>query len=195
MEIITNKNYIRIVIMFAAFVLILLYSYLFKLGYLKIFTYLIFILILMGLFMNFLKDNYRPTTLFWIILLMIFSYALSDKYLKIHEGLESYIPYFSSVSPAVAINIIYIVAFFIVMSFFYKFLFNEFKNNSEWLYVFIFAVILKIISIAVDFEFHDITEDYFEAFSLYFFLASFLLAYISNRKDHSNENSNISSAN
>ena len=51
---------------------------------------------------------------------------------------------------------------------------EELKENPTWVYIFALALMLKIVAIMTDFMFHDITEDYFETFSLYFFLTGFL---------------------
>ncbi len=67
------------------------------------------------------------------------------------------------------------------MAFFIKFFIAEFIKKPDWIYLFLFAIFLKIIAIFSDFEFHNITEDYFEVFSLYFFSASFILASIAGK--------------
>ena len=169
-------------IIFAIFVAILFYSYLFKLGYLRIATYSLFFLVLALILINiFNHKSYNFSKLFWILMFIIFSYALADKYFRIHIKLSKYLINVFGITPIITINILYVVFFIVVMAIFYKSLFREFKYNPDWIYLFIFALGLKVTAIFSDLIFHDITEDYFEVFSLYYFTASFLLAFINHR--------------
>ena len=103
------KSLISIGIIFAIFVGVLLYSYIFKFGYLKIATNLFFILTPILILINILKKNkdnrYR---LFWGVLFLFFVYALLDKYLRLHLILSKYVVGINF-DPAIFVNIIYIV--------------------------------------------------------------------------------------
>ena len=166
---------------FVIFVAILLYSYIFKLGYLKIATYVLFFPMLSAILVNiFKKNNGIYSKFFWFVLLAIFLYALLDKYFRLHIILAKYLVGMTNTNPVIMVNIIYVISFIIILPLFHKFLINEFGKNPDWIYLFILAILLKVASIFSDLIFHDITEDYFEVFSLYFFTAAFLLAFISN---------------
>ncbi|MBI2558018.1 hypothetical protein HYW20_01740 [Candidatus Woesearchaeota archaeon] len=175
------KYLTNIIITFLLFISILYYSYIFKLGYLKIATYLLFFLIALLALINAAKA--KNSKVFWLVLFIIFLFALLDKYFKMHIKLSRYFVGIANIDPVVLVNILYITGFIIVMSFFYRFFLREYKRNPDWLYLFTFAVILKIVAISTDFEYHNITEDYFEVFSLYFFAAAFFIPVITRRKN------------
>ena len=77
------KHYIEMILVtFGLFVSVLYYSYIFKLGYLKIATYALFFIIIILAFINIFGK--RKARKFWIMILSVFAYALLDKYFKIH---------------------------------------------------------------------------------------------------------------
>jgi len=170
--IIKNKKYLVITgVIFILFIAVLLYSYIFKLGYLwialKLFFFLTPILLLINIFR---KNNNTQSRIFWTTIFFVFVYVLLDKYFRLHSILSRYLTGFN-MDPVILINIIYVITFIVVVSFFYKYLLSQYKENPVWIYLFIFAILLKIIAIFLDYAFHDITEDYFELFSLYFFFS------------------------
>lgn len=178
-----NKNYLlSVFIVFLLFVAVLLYSYIFKLGYLGVANYLFYFLVPLIILLNQAKNKDRNSTSLWMYLFVAFSYVLADKYFRLHLKLSKYFAKIIPIDPAVFVNTLYVIFFIIILSFFYKFLITEFNNNPDWLYLFAFAIVLKVVSIFSDLAFHDIIEDYFELFSLYFFSASFLLVLISRRR-------------
>ena len=179
-----NKKYFGwTIVLFIVFMAILFYSYIHKLGYFKIATTLFFILAPSLTFLNLSKeDNEGIHILFWGVLFTIFLFVLLDKYLRIHLALSKYLADKVSINPVIAVNIIYVTSFIVVISLFYKFLIREYKKDSGWIKLFIFATVMKIIAIFSDLLFHDITEDYFELFSLYFFSAAFLIRYLKGNK-------------
>lgn len=177
-----NKDYmIKVFMAFVILAMILYYSYRYKLGYLKITTYLLFFLALVAILINVYlnKGSYR---LLWILLFLMFLYGLLDKYLRVHIIISRRLSNFLHMDTVMFVNILYIVVFIAVMSFFGRLFIEEFKKNPEWIYLFTFAILLKIVAIFSDFWFHDITEDYFEVFSLYFFASSFLSVATKNNK-------------
>lgn len=180
---INNKKFLTsILIVFILFVIILFFSYIFKLGYLKIATTLFFFLTpILSLINIFRNNNNTLSRTFWAIIFFIFVYVLLDKYFRLHSILSRY---FTGINmdPVIFVNIIYVIAFIGVVSFFHKYLSDQYKVNPGWIYLFIFGTLLKIIAIFTDFLFHDITEDYFELFSLYFYSASFLLSNLNGSK-------------
>lgn len=171
------------IISFIIFVCILFISYIFRLGYLKIATYLLFFIILLVILINLYLSKGLYSTSFWVALFLIFFYGLANKYLRFHIILSRHIAGFIRIDPVILVNILYVIAFLMTMAFFIKFFIAEFIKKPDWIYLFLFAIFLKIIAIFSDFEFHNITEDYFEVFSLYFFSASFILASIAGKKD------------
>ena len=175
------KRYSMVILFFIGFLLLLYYSYVYKLGYLKITTYLLFLLILLAISYNASRSNNSTSMIFWIFLFFIFLYAVTDKYYKIHGKLSENVPIIYNIPPTIMLNILYMVAFFIVMTFFHKFFIEEFKNRRSWLYLFAAAIIIKIIAILIDFQYHDITEDYLEVSSLYFFFAAFIYSGLQNK--------------
>jgi RsiW-degrading membrane proteinase PrsW (M82 family) len=76
----------------------------------------------------------------------------------------------------IMIEIIYIISFAVVMSFFRKLLYQEYQRDPGWIALFGFAFLLKNLAIFADFIFHNRLEDYIELFALYFFAAAFLLS-------------------
>ena len=151
---------------------------------------LFFFLALLVLFINIIKRIGNNESVFiWLVLFIIFLYALLDKFFRVHVMLSRYFSGVISINHIIFINIVYVILFVAVMAFFYRFFINQYRENPDWLYLFAFALLLKVISISSDLIFHDITEDYFEVFSLYFFTSSFLLAFlnretIKNRHTH-----------
>lgn len=168
------KRFLLVIIFFIGFLSLLYYSYILKLGYLKITTYLPFLLILIAISYNISKSSNSTSVIFWIFLFFIFLYAVTDKYYKIHSRLSYNIPVVYNIPPTIMLNILYLIAFFIVMAFFNKLFISEFRNGRSWLYLFAAAILFKIIAIFFDFKYHDITEDYLEVSSLYFFFAAFV---------------------
>ena len=77
---------------------------------------------------------------------------------------------------AVIVNIVFVVGFLAIFSLFYRYIFSEIKSHQLWILFFALAILLKIIAIGTDIVYKDITEDYFEVFSLYFFTVSYIAA-------------------
>ena len=175
-----NKKYFGwTMVIFIVFVAILLRSYIYKLGYMPVAVTIFYLLTPLLVLLNLSKkDNEGIQILFWGVLFTIFLFVLLDKYFSIHLALSKYLVGKVSINPGIAVNIVYVISFIAVISLFYKFLIREYKKDSDWIKLFIFAIVMKIIAIFSDLLFHDITEDYFELFSLYFFSAAFLLAFV-----------------
>ena len=169
-----GKRLLIIFLAFFIFVVILYFSYRFKFGYLKIANALFYLMVPLLILINTLKKNGK-SRFFWIYILAVFLYVLADKYFRLHLKLSVYFAELAAMDPVIFVNILYVIVFVSSLFFFKKFLIYAFKNSEDWIYFLIFAVFLKIVSIFSDFEFNDITEDYFELFSLYFFSASFLI--------------------
>lgn len=187
-----QKEYlINIIIAFIIFVGILFYSYIFKLGFLNKATFLFLTLCIFTSIINIFNRSSFKGFLFWSFITLSFIYGLIDKVLKLHIRLAEFIENYFIFNSVIIINILYVIIFIAVLLFFYKYLMKEFKKDPVWIYLFTFAIGLQIISIISDIVFNDITEDYFGLFSLYFFTASFLSAYIKTKKQY--ENSNLSS--
>lgn len=176
-----RKSILIIFLVFALFVFVLFYSYVYKLGYLPMTTTLFFFLTPFLILIHVLNKD--KSKLFWPFLLIIFLYVLADKYFRLHIKLSRYFAEIVSIDPVIFVNILYVLFFLVILSFFKEFLLAEIRENPYWLYLFAFAILLKIVSIFSDFLFHDITEDYLELFSLYFFSASFLIKLLDRRRN------------
>ena len=177
-----NKNYIILVaLVLFLFVSLLYYSYTFKLGYLGIANSIFYLFVPVLILFIILKNKDKNYKIFWTFLLIIFLYVLADKYFRLHLKLSRYFIDIVTIDPVILVNMLYVASFIISLLFFYKTIIAEFRNNPYWLYLFAFAIVLKVTSIFSDLMFHDITEDYLELFSLYFFSSSFLLILISKK--------------
>ncbi len=191
-----NVNYLVItLLLFFVFVGFLYNSYLHKLGYLNKSTYFFLFLILATVLLIIIKESSFLSKSFWIFIFASFLYALTDKYYRIHIKLSRYFHGSGNLTAVIMVNIIYIVIFITILLLFYKFFINELKKNPYWVFLFIFAIVLKIVSVFSDLVFHDITEDYLELFSLFFFFSSFFSVFILNNEDNKNENRNFPSTN
>jgi len=182
------------------FVAVLFVSYLYKLGFLQIATYGFLILIILALLLNLTRSEHGLTSkLFWFLMLAGFIYVLMDKYLKLHIALSRFTAGYSRINSVILVNLAYISAFFIFLAFFYRMLRAEFERNPTWILLLIIATGLKIAAVFSDYVAHDITEDYFEVVSLYFYFSAFLAAYIHSfkkvREAGNNENRTVSSTN
>ena len=128
-------------------------------------------------------------------------YLLIDKYLRIHVKLTIYLLKYSAKYATILVGIAYLLALIVVLVIYHTYIQNQIKTNPLWIYFFTAAISLKVVSLFSDFLFHDITEDYFEAFSLFFFASAFLIAliqtnlYMPNTETSEYEDSNIPSTN
>jgi len=180
-----NKKYFIIILLtFILLVGILFYSYIYKMGYFNIISNTFFVLTPCLILLNVSKKvKSIVSRFFWIMLLGIFLFVLLDKYLRIHIALSAYFEGRGSIPPVILVNILYVIVFIFVISLFYKYIIQEYKQDSDWIKLFIFAIFMKIIAIWADYVFHNNTEDYFELFSLYFFSASFLNCTLSKKNE------------
>jgi len=181
----SNKKYFGwTIVLFIVFVGILFYSYIYKLGYLKIATFIFLVLIPIILLLNLSNRKNTPvSTCFWLALLFMFLFALIDKILRIHIFLSQYVSATEITSdPVLVVSSLYVIAFILVVSLFYRLLIRDYKQDSGWIKLFIFALLMKVIGVVIDHITHDTTEDYFELFSVYFFSAAFLLKYLKMNK-------------
>ncbi|MBS3109975.1 hypothetical protein J4227_05600 [Candidatus Woesearchaeota archaeon] len=183
---------------------ILYYSYLHKLGYLKIATYTFFILAGLTSVYNAFTWKTARGRAFWAIVSAALIYALADKYNKLHMilafGIMPMIDGISLGDAKILVNIIYVTGFAFVMLFFASFIYSEYKAESDWLYLFVLAFAVKAGSIINDIVFHHgLAEDYMESFSLFFFTSAAIIAAFKNHNEKNpkvnHENRNIPSPN
>ena len=144
-----NKRYFGLtIVIFIVFVSILFYSYTHKLGYMPIAATLFYLLTPTLVLLNLSKkDNDGISILFGGVLFIIFLFVLLDKYLRIHSALSRYLADKVSINPVIAVNIIYVISFLVVISFFYRFLIKEYKQNPDWIKLFIFAVLIIVAGV------------------------------------------------
>ncbi|MBD3203556.1 hypothetical protein GF327_04630 [Candidatus Woesearchaeota archaeon] len=173
-KVIYERSFVIINIIFLLFINALFYSYIHKLGFLYFFRDLFFYLVLVVIFLNLFIKQDKINLIFFICLFATFTFVLLDRIFRIHVYLSGFVGSIGLLSPGIIVNLIYVFGFFMFLSVFYRQIFNEFKNDSVWIYLFFIAIIMKLIGIGADIIYNDITEDYFELFSLYYFIAGFV---------------------
>ena len=158
MGIIKNKHYILAIIITTILLASTLFiSYEFKLNYLQ-----------------------KIACPFFVLILLIgFLYTLIDKLLHLHNILGKY--FVLGVYGGNVAQIVYLIAFLIVMLFFHKIFKIEYNMNPNWIYLFTIAYFLRVISLISDFMYSHKTEAYLELFALYFFPGAFLIAFINKK--------------
>lgn len=168
-----DRTYIFcIVLVFILMVMVLFYSYVNKLGYLNIATWILLGLSTVLCLINSAVSK-NSARLFWGLMAAGFCYVIADKFFRVHILIADSIPLF--MHSTVLVNGAYVFAFFIFLIAFRSYLYRQFDKSPAWLYLLLFATLLKLTAIATDIMFKDITEDYFEVFSLYFYASSFLI--------------------
>jgi hypothetical protein len=182
---ISNKPFlIAASILFIIMFSLLYYSYLLKLGLLNDAIILFLILCAITVFLNlYIIRKDRKANRFWFFLAVAFTYAFFDKVFRIHIVASNILPIHTFIPTKNIIDFTYIIGFIVVNLFFYSYLKNTITDPT-WIYLYVFAIFLKLIASFVDLSFPTRRfDDYVELFSLYFFTSGFLLKYINKKND------------